>query len=197
VVHPARNKTLSFPREGTRLLGGIWAVFLAQAFVGGAEFARLGVVPRSVSGLAGVACMPFIHLSVGHLLLCTVSLIPLMFLLPFAHPLWRRILLADWLLSGILLWLLGSAPGYVGAGAIVFALIGTLIVIGWFRRQLLLFAGAGVVAACYALPFLAAMLHLRWLDVVWEPSLYGLLAGACVGAVFAVVRARGGSESHA
>ena len=61
-------------------IGTIWVVFIVNLVVP-AEFNRLGLIPREISGAFGILTMPFLHSGWQHLLGNTVPLAILLCLL--------------------------------------------------------------------------------------------------------------------
>jgi membrane associated rhomboid family serine protease len=97
----------------------------------------LGIVPRSIPGLLGIAFSPLLHADFTHLIANALPLLILLTLLFWDrhyHP-WAT-LSAVWFVSGFGTWLIGR-PGslHIGASSIVFGLVAYLILAGLLMRR--------------------------------------------------------------
>lgn len=137
----------------------------------------LGIVPRSVTGLIGIAFSPLLHADFTHL---TANAIPLLILFTLLfwdrhyHP-WST-LATVWLVSGLGTWLIGRPDSlHIGASSIVFGLVAYLILAGLLMRSwrsavigiLVLFAFGGIFYGVLPQPG----------PISWEGHLCGALAG--------------------
>lgn len=157
-------------------VGAIWVIFLLDLFW---PLERLGLVPRSLTGLLGIVTMPFLHGNFGHLVSNTVPLIILLGLMVLSRPRpWPTIILLT-LISGVALWLLGRTALHIGASGLIYALMGFLIASGILERRLLPAAVALLVGFIYGSSILGGILP--WQPgVSWEGHLLGLLAGGAL-----------------
>ncbi len=155
-------------------VGIIWAVFILDLFL---PLERLGLVPRSITGLTGVAAMPFLHGNLGHLLSNTVPLVILLGLLVISRrrP-WSTMIMLT-LISGVALWLFGRSALHIGASGLIYALMGFLIVAGLLERRLISSLVAIFVGVTYGTAIIGGILP-GTAGVSWEGHLFGLLAGA-------------------
>jgi membrane associated rhomboid family serine protease len=140
---------------------------------------RWGLLPRTLTGLAGIPLSPFLHGSFAHLILNTVPLLILGGFVAFQGT--RTFLSVSlWiiLLSGGALWLLGRSAYHVGASSVIFGYFGYLVARGWYERS--------VTALLVALLTLGLYGGIVWgvlptrSYVSWEGHLFGLLAGVLV-----------------
>ena len=140
---------------------------------------RWGLLPRTLTGLAGIPLSPFLHGSFAHLILNTVPLVILGGFVAFQGT--RTFLSVSlWiiLLSGGALWLLGRSAYHVGASSVIFGYFGYLVARGWYERS--------VTALLVALLTLGLYGGIVWgvlptrSYVSWEGHLFGLLAGVLV-----------------
>lgn len=159
------------------LLGLIWAVFLISFVV---NLRAWGLVPRTLSGLAGVFTMPFLHQDISDLLSNTVPLAVLLLMLRTTRQRPWRILCCLQVGSGILLWGLGRTGLHLGAGTLLYAIAAYLIAAGIFEQRLVPIAAAVLVTVLYGTLFWG-LLPTAGTHVLWE----GHLLGALFGAVFA------------
>jgi membrane associated rhomboid family serine protease len=141
-----------------------------------ADLDRHGIVPRSLSGLDGLAWAPLLHHGWGHLLANTLPVLIFGFL-AMAGGLgqWIAVTLTIWLVSGLGVWLTGADGVTVGASGLALGWLVFLLVRGIFTRSL---AQIGV----------AVLLFLYWggtllgvlpgdPGVSWQGHLFGAGAG--------------------
>lgn len=141
----------------------------------------LGVLPRTVPGLAGIVFAPLLHADLAHLLANALPLFVLLVLL-FADRGYQpaRSLALIWLLAGAGTWLIGRGQvRHLGASSLIYGLITCLLAAGWFRRS-----GRAVFVAVLVLllydGFWYGVLP-RHPGVSWEAHLSGAVAGICAG----------------
>ena len=96
---------------------------------------RLGVVPRTLSGLIGIVTAPFVHANLAHL---AANLPP--FIVLGALVLRRNeagfieVAATIALAEGALLWLFGRNASHVGMSGVIFGFLGYLLAVAWFTR---------------------------------------------------------------
>jgi len=98
----------------------------------------LGIKPRSISGLPGILFAPFIHAGLEHLLANSISLLMLgtvFFAIERRLPI--LILFFIIITSGFGTWLIGRS-GYlhVGASGVIYGILGYLLAMGVFARNI-------------------------------------------------------------
>src|SRR5436190_2041987 len=144
--------------------------------------AGFGIVPRTVSGLVGIAFSPLLHASPAHLLANALPLFVLLVLLFWDRHYYPVLTLSSiWLFSGLGTWLIGRGSDgdrpiiHIGASSIIFGLVTYLIVAGFLLKSwrsaavaLLVFIGFGGIL--YGLLPRAG-------PITWEGHLSGALAG--------------------
>lgn len=168
-------------------VAALWAVFFLDWIVPG-DFASWGVVPRSLSGLIGIPCSPFIHDGMGHLISNSIPLIILLFLFVASrNSPWLRIAEIV-LLSGVLLWLFGRNGGdklliHVGASGLIYGLIAYLIVVGFREKHPISLIIALLVGFLYGGTLLWGVLPTNE-RISWDGHLAGALAGAILAWIF-------------
>ncbi|MEZ6128737.1 MAG: rhomboid family intramembrane serine protease [Planctomycetaceae bacterium] len=162
-------------------VGLIWAVFLMDAILPG-DFNQYGLVPRHVSGLAGIVTMPFLHGSWSHLLGNTVPLVVLLTLLAGSRANSFRIVLRLILSGGALLWLLGRSDSiHVGVSGLIYGLMAFLIVAGFREGRLIALGVALLVGFLYGATLISGVLPFGVADgVSWDGHLTGAIAGVIV-----------------
>ncbi|HPE59745.1 MAG TPA: rhomboid family intramembrane serine protease [Thiolinea sp.] len=156
-------------------IAAIWGVFLLDRFL---PLESLGLIPRHLSGLAGIVAMPFLHDNWSHIFSNTVPLFVLLILLAGSRANSRWIVISIILLGGVLLWLFGrSASIHVGASGLVFGLATFLIVSGLLERRLVPMAVAILVMFLYGSSLLTGIMPWQR-GVSWDGHLFGAIAGA-------------------
>lgn len=168
----------------------IWLTFFVDATIP-ARLTDWGLLPRSLRGLLGVATMPFLHASFGHILSNTVSLFVLLVLLASSRSNGQRIVIAIIATNGLLLWLVGRPYVHVGASGLIFGLITFLIVSGWTEKRPIPIAIALLVGGLYGTTLIGGLIPSWGSEVSWD----GHLCGAVSGGVIAYVM-RDPSKSH-
>src|SRR5207244_7484769 len=100
--------------------------------------AGFGIVPRTVSGLVGIAFSPLLHASPAHLLANALPLFVLLVLLFWDRHYYPVLTLSSiWFFSGLGTWLIGRGSDngrpivHIGAGSVSFGRVASLIVAGF------------------------------------------------------------------
>ena len=127
-----------------------YAVHVLNALVGH-RLDLLGIRPRSFVGLLGIPLHPFLHASLGHLL---VNSLPFAVLggLVAARGVgeWVEVSVFVILFEGAVLWLFGdSGSVYLGASRLIMGYFGYLVGRGWYERAPVSVAIAAVVVVVY------------------------------------------------
>ena len=180
-VEAARGALASYWRRSTRTVGGalvlIWGVEAVDLLLLGGALDAYGIVPRTVSGLAGIPASPLLHAGVFHLISNSIGLLllgGLVILREEAH--FWLVTLAATLLGGLGVWVVGRPAVHLGLSGVIFGYLGYLLVTGWFERR---FGSIvlSVVAFLLWAPMLFGALPIQS-GVSWESHLFGLLSGA-------------------
>lgn len=181
------------PRPGGRGRGfaagfGLLATWLAVAWglevvdlvLPGMDLDRFGIMPRTVRGLIGIPCAPWLHGSFGHLMGNTVAFLGLGTIVMLAEG--RRFPSTTMVLvvvSGLGTWLIGRPAVHIGASGLIYGYFG--YVMGraiWERR--ILWALVGIVVAMIYGYMIWGVLPGRG-PMSWEGHLSGLAAGLWLG----------------
>lgn len=156
-------------------MGLIWLVFVLDRFL---PLEYFGLVPRELSGLVGIAAMPFLHGDWAHLMSNTVPLLVLLTLLAGSKANSRSIVLMIIVLGGVLLWLMGRGDSiHIGASGLVFGLAVFLIVSGLLERRMIPLLVSAVVAVMYGSSLISGIMPWQH-GVSWDGHLFGGIAGA-------------------
>lgn len=157
----------------------IWLVYFLDVFL---PLEQLGLVPRSLSGMAGIVAMPFLHGDLGHLIGNSIPLAVTLLLLAGSRANSGAIVVVIALLSGVGLWLFGRTALHIGASGLVFGLISFHIFAGVFERRLQSVIIALVVGLLYASTIFRGVLPFQP-GVSWDGHLFGAIAGGIVALI--------------
>lgn len=159
----------------------IWIVFWIEIRFG-FDFNYLGVKPRTLEGLRGIAFSPFIHSNIKHLFNNTIPLFVLsMALFYFYRAIGWQILLLGLIFTGMLTWIIGRPSVHIGASGIIYLLASFLFFKGIFSKYFRLIALSFIVVFLYG--------GMLWFVVPVDPGISweGHLSGLIVGLVFAFI----------
>ena len=164
------------------LIGLMWILFLLELAI--PSLKQFGVTPRTVWGIVGIGCSPFLHDSFSHLLGNTVPLIVLLAFLSLVRENPAPWILGAILLSGGLLWALGrGGVVHIGASGLIYALVAYLIVSGILEGRLLGVAIAMLTGILYGGMLLSGVLPTQQ-RISWDGHLFGAIAGALIAYSF-------------
>lgn len=153
----------------------LWIVFFVSE-LGTLNLDQYGVLPRHISGLAGILASPLIHGDFSHLFSNTIPLIILgtgiFYFYPHAAI---KALAVIYLMSNTLVWLFGREVFHIGASGIVYGFVAFFFFSGVFRRDNKSIALALLVTFLYG--------SLIWgvfpgsQGISWESHLFGAISG--------------------
>ena len=158
----------------------IWVTFILDIFF---PLERLGLVPRQISGLFGVAGMHFLHGSWSHLISNSIPLLVLLVLLAGSKANPTSIVITICLIGGIILWVIGRPSLHIGASLLVFGLASFLVVAGFIEKKF----GPLLISLMVMLIYGGALIQGLFpfsVGVSWEGHLSGLIAGVICARVF-------------
>jgi membrane associated rhomboid family serine protease len=165
----------------------LWLLELVDLIVGG-RLDHLGIHPRSLHGLIGIALAPLLHAGFGHLLTNTLPLLVLGSLL-MIHGLKTAVFVSLVIaaISGFGTWLIAPTKSiHIGASGLVFGWVGFLLWIGFLERKwwgILLSIAVGFFYGS----ILLGVLPLQE-GISWQSHLFGALGG--IAAAYSVARRR-------
>lgn len=151
----------------------IWVVFILDHAL---PLEQYGLEPRKISGLSGIASMPFLHGGLDHVAGNSVPLLVLLTLLAGSRARSWLVALAIVLLSGGLLWIFGRPALHIGASALIFGLAAFLLVSGFLERRFRSLAIAVLVGLLYGSTLLWGILPTAR-TVSWDGHWCGMIAG--------------------
>ncbi len=162
------------------LVAAIWIVKLIELSFD-ISFVQFGVLPRELSGLIGILTYPFIHSNFEHLISNTFPILLLVTAIFYFYPSSSsKVMLLIYILSGIMLWLIGRQSYHIGASGFVYGLVTFTFfsgIIRWDRRSIVL---SLIVTFLYG-GFTWGVLPIDE-KVSWE----GHLSGAVIGLICAI-----------
>jgi membrane associated rhomboid family serine protease len=158
----------------------LWAIYLLNLVLP-FDLRIYGIKPRSISGLSGLLLAPFLHYNIGHLFSNSLALAPLLFFsLTYSRQLTLEAVIFIALIGGAGIWIFGQSHTiHIGASGIIFGLIGYLLSIGFFRRELLALMVSLMVAFYYGWALFSLFVVLP--GVSWAGHFFGFAAGALAG----------------
>lgn len=149
------------------------------------DFKTGGVFPRSLSGLWGILTMPFIHSDLKHLLNNLPAFLFLATTLYFFYSEIANItLLLLYILSGLILWIIGRDSWHIGASGVIYALAFFLFFSGIMRKHVPLIAISLIVAFIYgSMVWYLFPLGIQN-NISWEGHLSGAASGGLIAFIF-------------
>jgi len=179
-ARPLAARARGISTDGFAVVAAMVALMWVSEIVdlaAGHRLDQLGIEPRDVDGLSGVALAPFLHLGFGHLIANTIPFVVLGLTIALGGL--SRILLVTVLvalISGLGTWLV--APGdtlHIGASGVVFGYVTYLLARGWYDRRLVNIVIAVLVAVVFGGILLGGLLPER--GISWQAHLFGAIGG--------------------
>lgn len=181
-----RAATTERSQQRSRLTGGLvvllwavgvmWVAEMVDTALGG-DLDALGIEPRELDGLIGVALAPFLHAGFGHLIANTVPLLVMGFAIALgglARVVAVSVTVA--LVSGLGTWLVAPADTlHIGASGLVFGYAAYLIARGVFSRNLVHLLAGAVVVIFFGTALLGGLVPEE--GVSWQAHLFGAIGG--------------------
>jgi len=154
----------------------LWGIHLVQ-IIFPINLLSYGIHPRSTHGLMGILCAPFLHLNWNHLIANTMPLCILLFIsLTYNSKLTISASIFIILMSGLMVWIFGKpASNHIGASGLVFGLIGFLLGIGFFTRELKALLVSILVGSLYGYAIFS-LLSIQ-AGISWAGHFFGFVSG--------------------
>lgn len=161
--------------------------------LGDYNFKALGIYPRKIQSLFGIITMPFVHSDFEHILTNTPAFLFLSTLIymKYKHIACKAISFM-WILSGILLWLIGRPSYHIGCSGIIYAMIMFVFFAGVINRQRSMMALSLIVVFLYG----GMVWYMFPQNVLPEISWEGHLSGAFAGIVGALIFCEGKKDDE-
>jgi membrane associated rhomboid family serine protease len=157
-------------------LGVMWAVEILD-LLPFMQLDRFGIQPRSVHGLIGILCAPFLHAGFGHLIANSFPFVVLggIVLLGGRKVFWS-VTLSVMLGGGLGVWLFaGKLTNHIGASGLIFGYLGFLLARGWFEKSPAWILTSLSLLVIYG-GLLFGLLPSR-IGISWQSHLFGFLSG--------------------
>jgi membrane associated rhomboid family serine protease len=164
--------------EVVLFVGAIWAVYAVSLVYPGLDY--YGVIPRTPSGLVGIAAMPFLHANLHHLVSNTIPLVVLLLLLAGSRAESWEVVVTISCLGGFLLWIFGRPAVHIGASGLISGLVAFLILSGLFERRIVSLVVALFVGFLYGSSLIMGVLPRLGSRISWDGHLCGAIAGGIV-----------------
>ena len=160
-----------------------WLLFLADTYFH-LNLYKLGVSPRTISGLIGILCAPFIHGDYGHIINNTLPILILgSMIFYFYKPIAWPSIIWIYFISGVWLWVGGRNNDVItnyhfGASTLIHGFASFLFFSGVFRKHKQLMMVSAFVVFMYGsithgiFPFDTR--------ISWEGHLFGAISGVLV-----------------
>jgi membrane associated rhomboid family serine protease len=163
----------------------LWVLELADQIVFHRSLDRLGIHPRSLSGLWGILFSPFLHAGFGHLIANTIPLLVLGWLVMLRRTAdFFIVTLVAMLLGGLGVWLVGPPSSVtIGASGLIFGYLGYSLLLGFFERSLASILIAIVVGFLYGGAIWGVLPSQP--GISWQAHLFGFLSGALAAKLMA------------
>lgn len=164
----------------------MWIVYWGE-FVSPIELTRLGILPRTLSGVFGIIFSPLLHskTDINHIINNSIPIFLTLITLFFFYPkIAYKILLLSWFISGFMTWLIAENEGsyHIGMSSIIYSLILFLFVSGIIKKQLKYQAISMLIVLTYG--------SLVWgifpveEKVSWQGHLGGMITGVLLALLY-------------
>lgn len=163
----------------------LWIVKITEV-VFEVDFARFGLYPLKVEGLAGIIFAPLIHGDFSHLAANSASIFVLSWMLfYFYRQIAFKVFFLIWILTGIWVWVFARPSFHIGASGVVYGIAAFLFISGLIRRNPRLMVITMVVIFLYG--------GMVWgvfpefypeKNISWESHLMGMIAGLILAILF-------------
>ncbi len=153
----------------------LWVIYLFTQLLEISTF-KLGILPRSFSGLIGILTSPLIHQDLSHLISNTAPLIIMgLSIFYFYSKVAYKSFVIIYIGTGILVWLFAREAYHIGASGIIYGFVSFLFFSGIFRKDNRSIALALIIIFLYG-GLIWGVLPLEK-RVSWESHLFGAIVG--------------------
>lgn len=159
----------------------IWLIYFIEIKFS-LNFNKYGIYPKTLKGLRGIICSPFIHSNTKHLFNNSIPLaVMLISLYYFYNKIASKVLFYGIILTGILTWSFARPSFHIGASGVVYLLVSFIFFSGIIRKYYRLTALSLIVVFLYGgMVWYIFPIEER---ISWE----GHFSGFLVGFVFAII----------
>lgn len=165
-----------------KILAGLWALNLVNWFLLRSRLNIFGIYPRSLFGLVGIICSPFLHANFNHLFFNSIPFFVLgMFILGLGQNVFILATIAIGLISGFCVWLVGRKYLHIGASGVISGYFGFILCLAYFYPTVISLVLAFVALYYFGSIFFGIFPLSE--GASWESHLLGLLSGILVAYV--------------
>jgi len=163
----------------------LWGIFLLNYIFVFYDFRNLGIRPRTVGGLVGIAASPFLHGGLGHIISNSIPFfILLLTLLTFYKKIWIEVSVGSAVIGGFMVWLMArGGTNHIGMSGVIFSYIAFFITSGVLRRDFKALSIALVIFFLYGFSLLRGIIPGQP-GISWEGHLFGAVAGVILAWVY-------------
>lgn len=156
----------------------LWAIKILDSIVP-FDFLKLGLLPRSVTGLMGIIFAPLLHANYFHIMSNTLPItILLIALFTFYKEEAFMVIFGSVLIGGGLVWLFARANYHVGISGLIYSLAAFLIMAGFYKKDVKSLLISVVIVILYGGLIWGIFPGRFW--VSWEGHLFGAVAGVAM-----------------
>ncbi len=162
----------------------LWAIEIVDVAIFHGALDRLGVYPRSLTGLVGVVAAPFLHGHWGHLISNTIGIVLFGGLvMAVGRREFVLVSLTGMVVGGLGTWMFGRPSIHIGASGLVFAYFGFILLRGWYDRRFGSMLLSGLVAWFYGSMIFGMIPGFAPPHISWEGHLFGFFGGVVAAAL--------------
>lgn len=170
------EKVIKKVKVALGIVGFLWVIYFIN-FILPLDLRTLGIHLRSLHGLVGILCAPFIHANFFHLAVNSLTLTVLLWIaLTYDEFLAVQAILIIILVAGMGTWLFGSGNSvHIGASSVIYGLIGFLLLLGFYRREWTAALASITVFLLYGSLLFSLVIVLP--GVSWSAHFFGFIGG--------------------
>ncbi|HAG83165.1 MAG TPA: rhomboid family intramembrane serine protease [Cyanobacteria bacterium UBA12227] len=178
-----RQETQALAREvktQATILGGIvgtmWIIEFVDLIFFRNSLNSYGILPRHIIGLRGILFAPFLHGNLLHLISNTIPFLTLgWFVMLQETSDFFGVTAITMVVSGLGVWVFGSAGVHIGASSLIFGYLGFLLLRGYFQRNFASIMLSLIVGFLYGGAIWGVLPSVP--GVSWEGHLFGFIGG--------------------
>ncbi|MDY0082226.1 MAG: rhomboid family intramembrane serine protease [Ignavibacteriaceae bacterium] len=160
----------------------MWFIHSLSVFLN-INLSSIGIYPRHIKGLLGIAASPLIHANYSHLISNTAPLVIMGLSIFYFYPkVAYKTFFIIYLGTGILVWIFAREAYHIGASGIIYGFVSFLFFSGIFRKDARSIALALVVIFLYG-GLIWGVLPVKE-SVSWESHLFGAIVGIFPAFIF-------------
>ena len=128
----------------------LWIIQIINSLIFNQQLSVFGIYPRTESGLFGILFAPFLHLNYQHLIGNSFMFLLLSWVICFYDiSTWIKTLIFGSIIGGFITWLIGSSGYHIGASILIFSLLGTILGIAIFHKNIFFIFASIILISLY------------------------------------------------